>query len=87
MKFPNLHIIWTAGKNIALPDILSRTIDKKHFTISKNTTVKIPDNTKFLFAKTPSANNLERKYSICYNTKDENSDRTHYSVLANVDNS
>ena len=24
MKFPNLHIFWTAGKNLALPDTLSR---------------------------------------------------------------
>ena len=24
MKFPNLHIIWTAGKKLALPDTLSR---------------------------------------------------------------
>ena len=32
MKFPNLHIIWTEGKNLALPDLLSRTIDEEHFT-------------------------------------------------------
>ena len=24
MKLPNLHIVWTAGKNLALPDTLSR---------------------------------------------------------------
>ena len=24
MKFPNLYIVWTAGKNLALPDTLSR---------------------------------------------------------------
>ena len=24
MKIPNLHIIWTAGKKLALPDTLSR---------------------------------------------------------------
>ena len=24
MKFPTLHIVWTAGKNLALPDTLSR---------------------------------------------------------------
>ena len=28
MKFPNIHIIWTEGKNLALPDLLSRTIDE-----------------------------------------------------------
>ena len=29
MKFPNLHIVWTAGKNLALPDTLSRNIPPK----------------------------------------------------------
>ena len=24
MKFPNLHIVWTAGKNLALPDFKSK---------------------------------------------------------------
>ena len=23
MNFPNVHIVWTAGKNLALPDTLS----------------------------------------------------------------
>ena len=31
MKFPNLHIIWTEGKPLALPDLLSRTIDEERF--------------------------------------------------------
>ena len=38
------------------------------------------------FAKTPFANNLECKYSICNNTNDENTDRTHYPILANIHN-
>ena len=39
MKFPNLHIIWTEGKNPALPDLLSRTIDEEHFTKTADITV------------------------------------------------
>ena len=40
MKFPNLHLVWTAGKNLALPDRLSRNtppdlLTKKN---SRNTT-------------------------------------------------
>ena len=58
MKFPNLHIIWTEGKKLALPDLLSRTIDKEHFTKTRDITVEIPENIKFFFAKTPFANNL-----------------------------
>ena len=26
MKFPNLHIVWTEGKNLSLPDLLSRSL-------------------------------------------------------------
>ena len=83
MKFPNLLIIWTEGKNLALPDLLSRTIDEEHFTKTRNITVELPENIKFFFAKTPFANKLECKYSICNNTNDENTDRTHYPILAN----
>ena len=32
MKFPNLHIVWTAGKNLALPDTLSRNTPPELFT-------------------------------------------------------
>ena len=86
MKFPNLHIIWTEGKNLALPDLLSRTIDGEHFTKTRDITVEIPENIKFFFAKTPFANNLECKYSICNNTDEDNKEKTHYPVLANIHN-
>ena len=86
MKFPNLHIIWTEGKNLALPDLLSRTIDEEHFTKTRDITVEIPENIKFFFAKSPFANNLECKYSICNNTNNDNKDTTHYPVLANIHN-
>ena len=42
MKFPNLHTIWTAGKNLALPDTLSRNTPPELFT--RKTTVEIPKN-------------------------------------------
>ena len=71
MKIRNLHIIWTGGKNLALPDLLSRTIDEEHFTKTRDITVEIPENIKFFFAKTPFANNLECKYSTCNNTNDK----------------
>ena len=50
MKIPNLHIIWTEGKNLALPDLLSRTIDEEHFTKTRDITVEIPEN-KILLRK------------------------------------
>ena len=86
MKFPNLHIVWTEGKNLALPVLLSRTIDEEHFTKTRDITVQISENIKFFLAKTPFTNNLECKYSICNNTNDENTEKTHYPVLASIQN-
>ena len=86
IKFPNLHIIWTEGKNLALPDLLSRTIDEEHITKRRDITVEIPENLKFFLAKTPFTNNLECKYSICNNTNDKTTEKTHYPVLANMHN-
>ena len=49
MKFPNLHIVWTAGKNLALPDTLSRNTTPELLT--QKTTVEIPQNINFYLAK------------------------------------
>ena len=46
MKFPNLHIVWTAGKNLALPDTLSRNTPPELLT--RKTTVEIPEKYKIL---------------------------------------
>ena len=71
MKVPNVHIIWREGKNLALPDLLSRTINEEHSKKSRNITVEIPEKIKFFLAKTPVGNNLEFQYSICSNNNDE----------------
>ena len=41
-KAINLHIVWTAGTNLALPDTLSRNTSPELLT--RNTTVEIPQN-------------------------------------------
>ena len=51
MKFSNLNIIWTEGKNLALPGLLSRTIDEEHFTKTRDITVEIPEDLNFFLAK------------------------------------
>ena len=81
MKFPNLHIIWTEGKNLASPDLLSRTINKEKFTKTRDITVEIPEKNIFYFAKTPFGNNIECQYSICYNNNVEKTYQTHYPLL------
>ena len=35
IKFPNLHISWTVGKNLALPNILSRNTPPELLTRKK----------------------------------------------------
>ena len=75
LKFPNLHIIWTEGKNLALPDLLSRTNNEEKFTKTRDITVEIPENIKFFFAKTTFDNNIERQYNICYKNNVEKTDK------------
>ena len=62
MKFPNLHIVWTAGKNLALPDKLSRNTPPELLT--RKTTVEIPKNIKFYLAKDKTSPRLECKYAV-----------------------
>ena len=62
MKFPNLHIVWTAGKNLALPDTLSRNTPPELLT--RKTTIEIPQNTKFYLAKDETSPRLECKYAV-----------------------
>ena len=62
INFPNLHIIWTAGKNLALPDTLSRNTPPELLT--RTTTVEIPQNIKFYLAKNETSPRLECKYAV-----------------------
>ena len=61
-KFPNLHIVWTAGKNLALPDTLSRNTPPE--LLKRKTTVEIPQNNKFNLAKNETSLRLECKYAV-----------------------
>ena len=62
MKFSNLHIVWTAGKNLALPDTLIRNTPPELLT--RKTTVEIPQNIKFYLAKYETSSRLECKYAV-----------------------
>ena len=62
MKFPNLHIVWTAGNNLALPDTLSRNTPPELLT--RKTTVEMPKNIKFYLAKDETSPRLECKYAV-----------------------
>ena len=62
MKFRNLHIVWTAGKNLALPDTLSRKTPAKFLT--RKTTVEIPQNFKFFLSQDETLPRLLCKYAV-----------------------
>ena len=62
MKFANLHIVWTAGKNLALPDTLSR--NTPHELLTRKTTVELPQNIKFYLAKNETSPRLECKNAV-----------------------
>ena len=62
MKFPNLHIVWTAGKNLALPDTLSSNTPPELPT--RKTIVEIPQNIKLYLAKNDASPGLECKYAV-----------------------
>ena len=57
MNFPNLHIVWTAGKNLSLPDTLFRNTPPE--LLARKTTVEEPQNTKFFLAKDETSPKLE----------------------------
>ena len=62
MKIQNLHVIWTAVKNLALPDTLSKNTPPELLT--RKTTVEIPKNIKFYLAKDETSFRLECKYAV-----------------------
>ena len=62
MKFSNLHIVWTAGKNLAPPDNLSRNTPPELLTRKK--TVEIPQNINFYLAKDETSLRLEFIYAV-----------------------
>ena len=62
VKFPSLNIVWTGGKNLALPDTLSQNTLPE--LIIRKTTVEITQNLKFFLAKDETSPRSEFKYAI-----------------------
>ena len=62
MNFTNLHIVRTAGKNLALPDTIGGTAPPELLT--RKTTVEIPQVIKFYLAKDETSPRLECKCAV-----------------------
>ena len=62
MKFANLHIVWKAGKNLAVPNTLSRNTPPELLT--RKATVEIAKNNKFFLAQDKTSPRLKCKYAV-----------------------
>ena len=62
MKFSNLNMVWTAGKNLALPDTTSR--NTLFELITRKKTVEILQNIKFFLAKDKTSPQLKCKIAV-----------------------
>ena len=62
MKFPYLYLGWTAGKNLALPNTLSRNTPRELST--RKTIVEIPQNMKFFLSQDGTSPRLKCKYAV-----------------------
>ena len=62
MKFPNLHIVWTEGKNLSLPDLLSRSLTTTTRKLSR--TVEIPDSKKIFMTHNQSTQSIQCHYAV-----------------------
>ena len=62
MKFPNLQVVWTAGKNPAVPNTFSRKTPAE--LITRKTSIEKPQNTKLFLAKDETSPQLECKYAV-----------------------
>ena len=74
-----LHIVWTAGKNLALPDTLSRNTPPELLT--RKTTVEIPQNIKFYLTKNETSTRLECKYAVKSDIDQSQINNLHYFLL------
>ena len=62
LKFPNNHIVLTAGLNLALPETLSQNTPPE--LITRKTTVEIPQNLEFFLVKVETSPRLECSYAV-----------------------
>ena len=63
-QFQNLKIVWTEGKNLVFPDILSRNVKLRELDRYQLQHKKIPKDIKFFDEK-----GLEEKYFIVHDTE------------------
>ena len=64
MKFPDLIIVWTEGKNLLLPDLLSRSLKTTTQDEHRLRTDEIPDCIKFLMTDKQNTQPIQCQYAV-----------------------
>ena len=64
MKISNLHIVWTEGKNLSLPDLPSRFLTATTQDEHRLRTVEIPDSIKFFMTHNQNAQPIQCHYAV-----------------------
>ena len=64
MKFPNLHTVCTEGKNLSLPDLLSRSLTTTTQDEHRLRTVEIPDPIKFFMTHNQNTQLIQCHYAV-----------------------
>ena len=64
MKFPNLHIFWTEGENLSLPNLLSRWLTTTTQDEHRLRTVEIPDWIKFFMKHIQYTKPIQCHYAV-----------------------
>ena len=64
MKFPNLHIVWTEGKNLSLPDLLCRPLTTTTQDEHRLRTVEIPESFQFFMTHNLNPQPIQCNYAV-----------------------
>ena len=64
MKLPNLHIVWTEGKNFSLPDLLSRSLTTTTLDEHRLRTVERPGSIKFFMTHNQITQPIQCHYAV-----------------------
>ena len=64
MKFPNLQRCWLEGKNLSLPDLLSRSLTTTTQDEHRLRTVETPDAAKFFMTHNQQTQPIQCHYAV-----------------------
>ena len=91
MKFTNLHIVRTEGKNLSLPDLLSRSLTTTTQDENRLRTVEIPEKIKFFITHNPNTQPIQCNYAVSKKyinsvSTDINVESTHFPIYLQIKN-